>query len=286
VCYIFGMGERMPHKVTLGKKEVSLGDISKKFSSTEWGEKLKGNARYSRHKPEELTTKEWEKILGGDVNNLDHLVVTKGIASSFLKSCENPGNEWSGDLSKEARFSLEEQQLLLLTATVHDWGEAVKGDIPYYDKKEEQHYEEMRELQILINKILGDILEGEEKEEIEKKAKQIVDILTDVSSKLGKAFNAIEVIGYTRTGIRAYNESEKMLDGEMKIRLRSMGIRVVPDMARILLDYAKIYPPVATYINYHHETINKIFIEGENPEIRASIPNFEEARNRWLSQNI
>lgn len=280
------MNEQLPKKVTLGKKEISFSEISRKFSSTDWGEILRNNARYSRFKPTEITTEEWKKILGGDVSNLDHLIVTKGIASGFIKGCDNPGNEWQGHLPEEAQFSPEEKQLLLLTATVHDWGEAIKGDIPFYEKKDKDHHEEMSELRIMINKILGEMLEGEEKDEIEKITEQVIDVLTNTSSKLGKAFNAIERVGYVRTGIRAFDESEKTTDNKMKVLLRKMGTRVVPDQTRVLLSYAKIYPPVAAYINYHRQTLNKIFEEGENSEIRASIENFEEARKSWLSQNL
>lgn len=278
------MQEKAPLKLTLGKKEIPFSEIIKKFSSTEWGEKLRSNIRYTKHKPEKIKNESWNKILGGDINNLDHLVVTKGLTSSFLKGCDNPGKEWEEKIPEEAHFSPEEQQILLLTATVHDWAEAIKGDISYYEKTEQDNYEEMWELRAMINKILGEILEKEKKEEIEKLAERVVEILTHTDSKLGKAFNAIERVGYVRTSLRAYNESEKANE-KLKVPLKNMACRVMPDQVRVLMDYAKIYPPVSNYIKHHKKIIDKIFVDGENPEIRTSIPKFEESKKKWLARN-
>ena len=282
LCYIIKMPEKIPSKLTLGGKEIPFSDISSKFSSTEWGKKLKSNIRWARFKPPEIPDKEWEKVLGADVNNLEHLVLTRGLTSSFLKGCETTGEEGKGGIKEAASFSTEEQELLLLTATVHDWGEAIKGDINFYLKTTKDHTEEMHELVIMIKEILGQMFEEKDRKDIEVITNQIVGILTHTDSKLGKAFNAIERVGYIRTSIRAYNESEKRGE-KLKVPLRNMACRSLPDQIRVLVDYAKIYPPVAAYIKYHKDTIDKVFTEGENPEIRASIPKFEESKERWLS---
>jgi hypothetical protein len=279
------MQERISSKLNLGKKEITLSEINRKFSSTDWGEKLKSNIRYAKHKPEEISDGDWKKILGGDINNLDHLIITKGLTLSFLKGCKNTGKEWEGKIPKEACFSEEEQQLLLLTASMHDWGEAVKGDIHYYDKTKQDDIEEMQELRTIINEILSEILGEKHNLDIKRIIDKIINILTQTESKLGKAFNAIEKVGYVRTSIRAYDKSI-IASEELKIPLRNMACRVMPDQIRVLVDYAKIYPPVAAYIKHHKETIDKMFKEGENSEIRTSIPKFEESKKKWVSRDI
>jgi len=278
------MRERIPTNLTLGDKKIPFKEIHNEFASTDWGEKLKGNIRWSGHKPSEIKDEDWGKILGRDANNLEHLVAIKGLTLSFLKYCKNPGEKWKGEIPEAAHFSTEEQQLLLLTATVHDWGEAIKGDIPYYHKTEQDHTEEMQELRTIIAEILGKILVDKRSLDIKTITDKILDILTHTDSKLGRAFNIIERVGYVRTCIKAYNRP-KNGDEKLETALKMLACRAVPDQIRTLVDYVKIYPPILIYLRHHKETINNIFKDGENPEIRATIPEFERSREKWLTQN-
>ncbi len=279
------MPEKIPSKINLGEEQIAFSEIVNKFSSTKWGDTLRNQIRYSPHKPKELTPKDWQKILGGDVNNLHHLVVSKGLTESFLKNCATPDKEWKGEIPDEANFSAREQEMLLLTAIVHDWAEAIVGDITYHAKTENDHVTEMLELKILIRKILNEMLSQESAGEIEKLADQVVSILTNTTSKLGKAFNAIERAGYVRTGIRAYDESKKASD-ELRTPLRNMACEVVPCNIGILLDYAKIYPAIASFMRHHEKTIGEIFTAIENSPIRATIPKLEEALEKWSKRSI
>ena len=40
--------------------------------------------RYGPYKPEELSNEEWVRILGPDVNNLEHLKITLAITNDFI----------------------------------------------------------------------------------------------------------------------------------------------------------------------------------------------------------
>jgi hypothetical protein len=279
-CYvIFVSMKEIPSKFTLGEKEIPFGEIYNKFSSTKYGDTLKKNVRYEPYKPTEVPNKTWERLLGGDVNNLTHLTVSRGLTLGFLKSCDNPGKEWEGKVSEEARFTPQEQKMLLLTATVHDWGEAIIGDIPYLLKQKSDEEREMVELKKLINNVFGE----DNKKESNIVADQVTNILSDTTTKLGKAFNAIEQVGYVRTGIRAYEKS-KNENGQLKDNLEYLGCKVVPHQMQALLEYSEIYPPVRAFINHHKNTISDIFETGERNPKYKNVDGFEGARQAWLSK--
>ncbi len=274
------MTNKLPSEFIFSGSKIAYSDLHRIFSSGEEGNKLSQSLRFIAHKPEGFSEKEWSKVLGADVNNLHHLIVTKGLTISFLKNLA--ASEKTAD--KEVDFTPEEQELLILTATVHDWAEAIVGDINYYLKTEQDHESEMAELKILIMKFFVKILDKNNKDKIEKLADQIIEILTHTNTKLGQAFNAIERVGYVRTGIRAFKESVKA-KGETGQILQNMALRVVPGQVVALMDYATKFPPVQRYLEYHQNVIGDIFNSAKNSAICDSIPDFEVALLKWQEAN-
>jgi cytochrome c1 len=131
---------------------------------------------------------EWERLLGRDVNNLEHMSLTHGIAVAFIRFSE----QHQPDLLSE-----EEKESLLLTAVIHDWGEAIRGDVSYSDKTNEEESQEQRDFMTVVNSVGHASFT---KEEI-LRAKEIA--FDHEGSKLGKMFFAIEQLGYMRTAIKA-----------------------------------------------------------------------------------
>ncbi|MBI2013094.1 MAG: hypothetical protein HYS88_01460, partial [Candidatus Colwellbacteria bacterium] len=103
---------------------VTFEEIYELFAGSSYGKILRQRVRYGPYKPEELSNEEWVKILGPDVNNLEHLKTTLAITNDFIYRARYPHPEWQ---PREINFSREEKELLCLTAVIHDWGEAVVG---------------------------------------------------------------------------------------------------------------------------------------------------------------
>lgn len=252
---------------------MSFVEISKQFNASKYGEILRSNVRYWTFKPEDIQSSQWEKLLGADVNNLNHLQVSLGIAKSFLTHCETPGSSWKGEVPQEATFSRQEKATLQLTALVHDWGEAIIGDIPMPQKTKDDEEREMVALRGIVYDVLGN--KGG-RNFCEEASSHVIEVLTDTSSKLGKAFNAIEQVGYARTGLRAWKESKKA-DGPIKSALENLTDNVVPNAVSKLVSYADVYPAVDTYLTYHTKNVDQIFEEMQDKNIIY----YQEAKRQW-----
>lgn len=250
----------IPHTHTLDGTQRTFIDIHNVFGSTLWGDKLKRNVRYGPFKSLGVSNKDWEKALGGDVNNFEHLRLTYGLTRWFIGN--SPG-----------LFTEKEKELLLLTSIVHDWGEAMVGDIPYPVKTQQNEEEEMRYLGAFIVRVLG------------KPYKAIVPdiqkVLTDKESKLGKAFNAIEKIGYVRTGIKAWQESRKV-DGVLGERFVDMGHSVVPRTLADLVVYSEEYPSVFLFLNSHRAVISEVIESTAKTKYKGEAW-FKSAQSSWTT---
>lgn len=150
------------------------------FANSEYGKTLESNTRFSDFKPEWVTTELWCKLLGDDVNNLRHMSHTTKIAEMF---CDVEGI--SGDT----------RDILLITATTHDWGEAIIGDISLVRKTEDDESREEVAYRTIANELLGDDVG-------QALADKVWPVLKKVD-EVGDMFRAIEYVGYCTTGLRA-----------------------------------------------------------------------------------
>jgi len=246
---------QIPTNILIGEKSYSFGKIHDIFSATADGKKLKAGVRFGKYKPESISNRDWKKALGADVNNADHLQLSLGLTRLFLDYCQNPRDGWAKPLTETAKFSMEEQQLLQLTMVMHDWGESRSGDINFHDKTEEHEITEMKHLSNIYHEIFGT------KGKIGKKEKEVLDKVTTIASenksKLGQARDAIEFVGYNRTGLRAYSNHTKY-EGELGKTLEVMGLEVSPNQIPVLLCYAEVYPPIFSYLKNNKDAISFI----------------------------
>lgn len=208
---------------------------------------LNGRERWERYKPESMTDLgEWQKILGYDVNNLEHMRLTDFITIGLvdLQNQNFPGS-----------FSQEEKNILRKTAMVHDLPEADSGDINYELKTDD---DEKRELQ-LMRKILS---QGSFPEVISKdEREQIILILKDKESKLGEAFNIVERIGYFRTGMVAWKKSEshKFNKEETLRHLKWITNNVLMNQIPVLVEKSDKFALVQHALGFYKETITAAF---------------------------
>ena len=267
----------MPTHFPINGHNVAFSELNKKFAVTHYGEKLRSNIRYGPFKPSELSNAQWEKILGADVNNFNHLNLTLGLAKSFLSGCEKPQKKWEGKVPEKAIFTVKEKEALLLTAAVHDWGEAVIGDIPFPDKKKSDEELEMIYLRQIVHEVVG---EGRYQKECDKLADTVESVLTGKDGKLSKAFSAIERVGYARTGFRAWNSS-RTHSGKVKESLEHMGLQVVTDHLPTIVAHGEHYPPVDSFVKHHESIITKLITEGSGRGVINKRSQFIEAKSIW-----
>lgn len=267
----------IPTHFPINGQSIAFSELNKKFAATHYGEKLRNNIRYGPFKPSGLSNTQWEKILGADVNNFNHLNLSLGLTKSFLIGCEKPQKKWDGKVPDKAIFTAKEKETLLLTAAVHDWAEAVIGDIPFPDKKKSDEEMEMVYLRQIVHEVVG---EGNHEKECNELADTIESVLTGKDGKLSKAFNAIERVGYTRTGLRAWHSSRKH-SGAVRDSLENMGLQVVIDHLPTIIAHGEHYPPVDSFVRHHESTITGLIIEGSGREAINQRVQFAEAKSIW-----
>lgn len=163
-------------------------ELHKEFSGTEYGQRLSKDVRYEKYNLADITHGEWIELLGRDVNNLEHMSLTHGIAVAFIRYSEQHQPDLMND---------EEKRLILLVAITHDWGEAINGDISYSDKTADQEAQEQEDFDaVAVSREYGAF----SYEEI--KVAQAVAFDHKVGD-LGRIFFAIEQLGYVRTAVKA-----------------------------------------------------------------------------------
>ncbi len=250
---------------------ISFEKIHDMFAKTNYGYILKNRIRWSLFKPAEYSDSEWEKTLGPDANNLDHLLIAYEQTKDFL--------------SKETGFTHKEQELLLFTSIVHDWAEPAVGDIMRYVKTKEDDERELKLLKNVLFEVLGLAIDP-------TTVQKTCEILGNKDSKLGRAFNTIETLGYFETAFRAWEMSQKV-NGDMKMRLKWLTSNVLLiDIAK-LIDRAKTYRSAKFFLDKHRNVIRDAFTTMPGSAFKFHQHNkieyyhnvFEKQKRLWLRLN-
>jgi hypothetical protein len=158
------------------------------FRESEYGNTLGEKVRYDKYRHPSVSTEDWVKLLGRDVSNLEHLSLTRGIALGFIRHSKT----YQPDL-----LDTEDELVLPLTGSLHDWGEAITGDISYGDKTKNHDIEEALALDVVANSLYPDEFPA-----LVEEAKAVV-FDHDGETKRGKIFFTIECLGYLRTAMIA-----------------------------------------------------------------------------------
>lgn len=144
------------------------------------------------------------------------------------------------NVSDRPHFTYEEANLLYITNLLHDAHEGLTGDIPKPDKTPESDAQELRINRQVVSELMGwrnghPLLEG------------MQQIMGDVAgtTRIGRAFEAIERAGYLQTGLRAWSmRNHSQLNFSERFRTVAMGRIVSLDSAAHLLKYANEFPYV------------------------------------------
>jgi len=249
----------IPTTIESGEEDIKIVELNRILERSQYGKALKENIRFSTFKPDNVSNEEWEKLLGADVNNFDHLRLSYGLARKFAEYAENPPASWEGEVHEAAQFDKDEQADLQLAAIIHDWAEAIVGDLRYGTKTEQDEKDERDAFLKITDELLADHVE----QEVINRTKQVFEnVAMNEGTKLGRAFNAIEHMGYVRTALNAWRAAkEKVGDDQEALRsnLYFMAQDVLATQIASLIEYAKVYPATRHQIVENSSLIDDIF---------------------------
>lgn len=259
------------------KPEGSLFDIHRGFAQTEFGEVLASRVRYEKYKAATITNEQWVQLLGADVNNLTHLPLTYGLTKAFIRSAAESQPEF---------LDAGEQDVLKASALIHDWAEAIVGDVSFGDRTDEHDRAEQQ----AFGANLASFYRGDATGLIDRARNEVI---FNPGSKLGQVFNAIERVGYLRTALRA---SEHVRSGtapeECFAGLTWLVADVLSNQPVALIGYAAQLSPVEQYlVNKKDEIGNAFVLVGQDPAIFSNYGDkselkadqFQHAHELWMS---
>jgi len=217
------------------------------FSNTKYGRQLSGKLRYEQYNFGHLGSSEWVRLLGVDVNNLAHMLITYSLAKSFTEQTL---------LLKPSSLSESEQELLLIAAIIHDQAEAIVGDITFGRKGKSDEAAEQKAFAEHLQAFTPGL--SDEVRQLVQRAKDEVLFTTD--SKLGEMFNIIERVGYLRTALRA----AEIIREKKAFRSVAQGLQwlitdVLTNQTETLLKFATTYGALQQYLSDEAANISYAF---------------------------
>lgn len=244
------------------EKPISISEIYHTFKNSRDGQHLNLEKRYGRYIKKidrcGLFPDGSEKILGADINNLKHLRLTLGLTQSLSRRL---------DLSEEERYHLD------LATIIHDMPEARCKDTTHSKKNSKV---EEKEFKYMI-KIAQEVLFPDDK----NKANLIINIyknvVKDSTTKLGEIFNAVENLGYLRTGLNAYQhfiDKQYFRDPSYLWITHSTLSHGLPK----LIKYSNKYQPLQEYLSNQNNLITASFIESKRGFVAYLMDRYASAR--------
>lgn len=228
------------------------------YAQSPAGEYLSQRARYDGYRPASTSVEEWQDLLGADVNNLDHMLITVQVASTFLRLSrmqETPNTS--------SPFSTDDENDLLLAAAIHDWGEGVEGceDVTWRKKTSGDNLRERDAMHIVIQDVAARYSDDEdEKAEVHSQLKRVADeIVFNKESRLGRAFDAIERVGYLRTAVRSWREQADVKNPDMMDTLQWISADVLALHTIPLLSHSQDHFPVLAMLAQNEQHISDVF---------------------------
>ncbi len=222
-----------------------LMDIHRAFSTTHLGQALGEQVRYERYKPHDVSNQRWIELLGADVGNLSHLPLTYGLTRSFVNQLNQ---------HQPGFIDTPEESVLHTAALIHDWAEAIVGDITYSDKTEEDENEERVQLFSILEKI----------EDIDPEIREFInrameEVLVKSDTKLSHMFNTVERVGYLRTALRAGKHVIDQTAPDCVEGFKWIVADVFGNHPSELIERASKYVPVKNYLTAVQEDILNVF---------------------------
>jgi len=246
---------QMPEAVNgyCGEK-LSFDDLGKVLAESRYGRILKGKPRFDYYRPNTTPVEKWIELLGPDVDNLLHMPYTFSLAREFLENNKD--------------FDSNEKIALLFCAMTHDMQEAITGDRRKPDKTDS---EEKMEAELLAS-ILGEVLASEiDAVKLAELTTTVKEIMIDEHSKLGRAFSAIEKLGYAKTALRAWEIKKQgglihYGENPLQTGLGMLAHSVFTHQAFKMVDYAEDFSFMRSFLAENVGEITEILEESEEFE--------------------
>jgi len=223
--------------------ENSAQNFFRYFKETNEGRKLKEKIRWDRYKPDDITAKEFNSTLGSDINNFNHMPLSRGLAKVF---CEHNN------------YDSNKTHILLDAALLHDIGEAKVGDTIDDQKNKNKEKKEKEAFDWFLNKYTKKFKIEQPIVEYLKFLK--TEIIFNKDTELGKDFDCFESLGYLRTSLIVFEKSKsKKIDDNFKTNLHWLTLNVIHRNLCSIIKNAEIYPAAKEYLKNNKSTINEIF---------------------------
>ncbi|EKE13630.1 MAG: hypothetical protein ACD_12C00887G0012 [uncultured bacterium] len=232
------------------------------------------NIRYNRFRTIE-TPEHFALLLGPDVKFASHPGVTQNIAKKFIESQNKNEN-----LEK---ISDGESGIILTASLVHDLGELKIDGLGHGDISFEHHTEDHENVEeTIFERIVGRVADLSDRGYITTAYKEVVQ---NKDSKLGKAFNAIERIGYLNTGLRAFSG----FNGERISNWFGLTGNVLSNQIIQLLNLQNNYSYVREILEGNQQLITEAFNEVAKNEVLSDrdgkpsydLNKFNQAKEAW-----
>lgn len=260
--------------------EVNPIELHNAFAKTVHGEKLAGEVRFDRYMSGGLSNQEWVGLLGADVNNLEHMRLTLGLAQDFVRTM---------DACHPGELSSEDRQLLGVAAVSHDWGEAIVTDITYSKKTPE---DERREKEAFLHIVSTEMADVPGADLVLRAAHEVV--FDQKGTRLGKMFNIVERVGYMRTALRAHVRVDTVKSPDIQNGLRWLVADVLGNNPPHLVRQAADSTPARNYllaqsglISAAFEAVEDAIFEnyGEEADVkRVAMADSFTAWQEWLAE--
>ncbi len=223
--------------------------IHSAFENSEAAASLKSIYRWSTFRVNE-TDEEWREALGPTAIDYEHGYLMVDLAVDFLAH-------------EKDRFTEPQQRKFLLGIMLHDFGESILkgnddsiGDVSAQIKTTEHEKKESIIARVVINSL--DLDESIKEEMITA----YHDVVEGGDPELNKYFKAIEKSEYVLTAMQVYlhgkwqrSIGKKGIENEIPL----VGRVLVKDLPKVLENYAKEYPSIASRFRSDSKLIDEMF---------------------------
>jgi hypothetical protein len=212
---------------------------------SEYGRKLSLEARYNKYRHPSVSIEDWQKLLGRDVNNLEHMPLTRGIALALIRHSKTHQPEL---------LDAEDELVIPIAGSMHDVGEAIESDISLSDKTADDDVREALAVDIVTASLYP-----EGTPPLVEQAKSFI-FDHDGETKRGRIFNSIEHLGYMRTAMNAMDLVQSGRSPEIQIPgLQWLYTDVLTNATRRLITDAERIDAVRAALLHHAPRIDQAF---------------------------
>lgn len=220
-------------------------EVERVVRESEYGKKLSSEARFDKYRHPFVSFTEWQRLFGRDVNNLDHMALTRGLALMFIRHTK----KYQPEL-----LDPEDEFVIPVAGSMHDVGEAIKADISLSDKTMDDDVEEA----VALDEIIVSLYPNGTPPFVEQAKAIIFD--HDGETKRGRIFNSIEHLGYMRTAMNAMEHSTSDdMPAEQIPGLQWLYTDVLTNSVSKLVADSKVFDAVRAVLIEHSARIDETF---------------------------